>query len=56
MREVFQVVSYDQDGEPEVLGSFDNFDKAEDFYFKCVEGDDKHDPLEYIIESTSIAD
>ena len=56
MREVFQVVAYDQDGEPEVLGSFDNFDKAEDFYFKCVEGDDKHDPCEYIIESTSIAD
>ena len=56
MREYFQVVAYDQNGEGELLGTFDHFDKAEDFYFQCVEGDDKHDPCEYIIESTSVAD
>ena len=56
MTEIFQVVAYDQDGIPEVLGYFNNLDKAEEFCFKCAEGDDKHDPCEYIIESTSIAD
>lgn len=56
MREVYAVVAYDDSDEGEVLAYFDNFDKAEDFYFKCVEGDDKHSPCEYIIESTSVAD
>jgi hypothetical protein len=56
MREVFAVVAYDNNDEREVLAHFDDFDKAEDFYLKCVEGDDKHDPCEYIIESTSIGE
>jgi hypothetical protein len=56
MREVFAVVAYDNDGEREELAHFDDFDKAEDFYFMCIEGDDRDDPCEYIIESTSIAE
>jgi hypothetical protein len=56
MREVFAVVAYDNNDGREVLAHFDDFDKAEDFCFMCVEGDDREDPCEYIIESTSIAE
>jgi hypothetical protein len=56
MREVFAVVAYDDNDEREVLAYFDDFDKAEDFSFMCIEGDDRDDPCEYIIESTSIAE
>ena len=56
MREYFQVVAYDESGEGDVVGTYRTFDEAEDCYFKCVEGDDKSAPCEYIIESTSVAE
>ena len=56
MREYFQVVAYDESGEGDVVATFESLDKAEQCMLQCQEGDDKHDPCEYIIESTSVAE
>lgn len=56
MREYFQVVAYDEDGVEDVVATFESFDKAEQCMLQCIEGDDKHDPCEYYIESTSVAE
>jgi hypothetical protein len=59
MKEVYQVIAYDiYDGEDtgEVVASFDTLEEAEACQFQCEEGDDRHEPLEYIINATSIAE
>jgi hypothetical protein len=56
MKEVFAVIAYDKNHNRSVLAQFDNFDRAEDFYFMCVEGNDREDRCDYIIESKNIKD
>lgn len=59
MREVYQVIAYDiRDSEDtgEVIGSFDTLEEAELCQLQCEEGDDRFEPLEYYIDSTSIAE
>jgi hypothetical protein len=56
MREYYQVVAYDQDGDSEVIDTFTSLEEAEQCLFRCQEGDDKHDPCFYDIESTSVAE
>ena len=56
MREYWQVISRDSDGIEDVVDTFITFTEANQCLFKCQEGDDKHDPCFYDIESTSVAD
>ena len=57
MREYFQVISYcERLGVEDVVDTFTTYEEAERCLFQCQEGDDKHDPCEYYIDSTSVAD
>ena len=56
MREYWQVIAYDEDGNEDVVGTFTAYDEAKQCLFKCEEGDDKNSPCEYYIDSTSVAD
>lgn len=57
MREYFQVIGYSlKDGVEDVVATFELYDDAVRCLFNCEEGDDKHDPCEYYIDSTSVAE
>lgn len=46
----YAVVAHKSSGERNVLKCFDDFDRAEDYYFMCVESAEREDLVEYIIE------
>lgn len=57
MREYYQVIGYSiTDDTEDVIDTFEVYDDALKCLFKCQEGNDKHDPWEYYIDSTSVAE
>jgi len=45
----YQLQAFDNNGNMEVLDTFDNRSRAEYALLQAQEGDDKHDPCEYLI-------
>ena len=45
----YQIQAFDNDGNVEILDTFDNRSRAEYALLQAQEGDDKHDPCEYLI-------
>ena len=39
LKKIFEVVYYDEDGNKEIINTFDNYSDAEECYRKCMEGD-----------------